>query len=255
MNNPKMILVKHTAEFAGRAADMFADTLRKKPDCLFGLATGTTPLPLYRELIARYRRGELDFSKARTANLDEYLGLAPNDVQSYSHFMNENLFDHINLKSENILLLNGMAKNAEAECRRYENTIHEWGGVDLQLLGIGHNGHIGFNEPSDAFILQTHLIKLAEDTRRANAKLFQALDEVPTEALTLGCGTIFAARKILLLATGQNKAEILERAFYGTVTPQVPASLLQLHPDVTIIADEQAGEAICKHLLIEDRAM
>jgi len=247
MNYPKIIIVKNIEEIGNLAAEIFADTMRKKPDCILGLATGTTPLPLYKELIARYKHGELDFSEVHTVNLDEYIGLAPVDVQSYCHFMKENLFDHINIKKENTLLLNGLAINAEKECQCYEKTIEELGGIDLQLLGIGHNGHIGFNEPSDKFIVQTHLAKLTEDTRQANTRLFNSEDEVPREALTMGCGMIFAAKKILLLATGKNKSEILERAFYGTVTPQVPASILQLHSDVTVIADEAAGERIRRH--------
>lgn len=249
MNKAKIILVKNAEEIGGRAADIFADTMRKKPNCILGLATGSTPLPLYRELIARYRRGEMDFSGVHTVNLDEYLGLAPEDSQSYSHFMKTNLFDFVNIKKENILLLNGLAENVEKECRHYENTIEEWGGIDLQLIGIGHNGHIGFNEPSKEFIVETHLIKLAQDTRKMNSRLFNSESEVPRAAMTMGCGNIFAAKKILLLATGRNKSEILERALFGTVTPRVPASILQLHPDVTVIADADTGEKLKRHML------
>lgn len=231
-------IVTENAQQAGKlAADLFEELIVRKPDCVIGLATGSTPLPLYRELIAR----KLDFSRVRTANLDEYKGLAPDHPQSYRRFMQENLFDRLNVLPENTIVPDGLAADPEAMCLAYERKIAEWGGIDLQLLGIGHDGHIGFNEPCDHFPTITHEVELTAMTREANKRFFASLDEVPTAAYTMGVGTVMRARKIVMVITGADKAEILHRAFFGAVTPEVPASVLQFHPDVTLICDRAAA--------------
>ena len=235
-----LIRVRSPEEMARAAADMFEDLIRAKPACVLGLATGSTPLPLYRELIAREQADKLDFSRVRSANLDEYKGLAPDHPQSYRRFMQENLFDHISIKPENTIVPDGLAADIPAMCEAYERQIEDWGGVDIQLLGIGHDGHIGFNEPCDHFPVRTHEVALTESTRRANARFFAGEDEVPTAAYTMGVGTVMAARRVLMIVTGADKADILHRAFCGPVTPWVPASILQFHPDVTLICDEAA---------------
>ncbi len=181
-----------------------------------GLATGSTPLPLYRELIAREQAGKLDFSRVRSANLDEYKGLAPDHPQSYRRFMQENLFDHISIKPENTIVPDGLADDIPSMCRAYERKIEDWGGVDIQLLGIGHDGHIGFNEPCDHFPVMTHEVKLTEMTREANKRFFSSIDEVPTAAVTMGVGTVMAARKIVMVITGADKADILYKVFFRT---------------------------------------
>ena len=240
------IQVAATPEAAGKlAADLFEKVLCAKPDCVLGLATGSTPLPLYRELIAREKSGAVSFAQARSVNLDEYKGLAPDHEQSYRYFMQENLFDHISIKPENTAVPDGLAADGEAMCAAYEKHIEDLGGIDLQLLGIGHNGHIGFNEPCDHFPLATHEVPLTESTRQANKRFFASIDEVPTASFTMGIGTVMSARKIVLIATGEGKAAIVKKAFFGPVTPEVPASILQLHPDVTLICDE-AAYSLCK---------
>lgn len=231
-----------TPDAAGKlAAGIFESAIREKPDCVIGLATGSTPLPLYRELAAREKAGQIDFSQVRSVNLDEYKGLAPNHPQSFRRFMQENLFDLISIKPENTLVPDGLAKDADAMCRAYEDAIAAWGGIDLQLLGIGHNGHIGFNEPCSYFPAFTHEVELAASTRNANKRFFASLEEVPAAAFTMGIGTVMAARSIVILVTGGDKAEIVKRAFEGPVTPEVPASILQFHQDVTLICDEAAA--------------
>ncbi len=232
----------NTPEEAGAvAADQIEAVMRAKPACVLGLATGSTPLPLYRELIAREKRGQLDFSRVRTANLDEYKGLTADHPQSYRRFMQENLFDHISIKPENTIVPDGTARDVDAMCEAYERQIEDWGGVDLQLLGIGHDGHIGFNEPCGYFPACTHETLLTDMTRNANKRFFASIDEVPGAALTMGIGTVMAARKILMVVTGADKAEILHRSFFGPVTPEVPASILQFHPDVTLVCDRAAA--------------
>lgn len=235
-----IIKVKTPEEMGKAAADEFEAVIHAKPACVIGLATGSTPLPLYRELIAREKAGLIDFSRVRSANLDEYKGLAPDHPQSYRRFMQENLFDHISIRPENTWVPDGMTTDVDAMCDGYERTIEELGGVDLQLLGLGHDGHIGFNEPCDHFPVRTHEVALTESTRRANARFFAGEDEVPTAAYTMGVGTVMAARRVLMIVTGADKADILHRAFCGPVTPWVPASILQFHPDVTLICDEAA---------------
>ena len=237
--------IASTPEIVGKlAADIFEAAIKEKPDCVIGLATGSTPLPLYRELIAREKAGKIDFSQVRSANLDEYKGLAPNHPQSYRQFMQENLFDHISIQPENTKVPDGLAKDVQAMCQAYEAQIEAWGGIDVQLLGIGHDGHIGFNEPEDHFPGITHEVELTEMTREANKRFFASIDEVPTAAFTMGIGTVMTAKKIVMVITGKDKAEIARAAFYGPVTPQLPASILQFHPDVTVIVDHDAAKLL-----------
>ena len=211
-----------------------------KNDSVLGLATGSTPVGMYQELIRRHEAGELDFSRVRSVNLDEYVGLERTHDQSYFYFMNDNLFKHVNIDPAQTFLPDGTNKDTEAECRRYHEVILGMGGVDMQLLGIGGNGHIGFNEPADAFAARTHCVKLAESTIQANARFFASEDDVPRYALSMGIGEIMAAKKILILASGKAKAEAVRGMVAGPVNPQMPASILQFHPDVTLVADAEA---------------
>ncbi len=244
MLHVRILRVKDPAEVGRLAADQFEALILAKPACLLGLATGSSPLPLYRELIQRERDGRIDFSRVRSANLDEYKGLSGDHPQSYRFFMNENLFNHISIKPENTIVPNGLAEDVETMCADYERKIEAWGGVDLQLLGLGHDGHIGFNEPDDHFPATTHEVELLEITREANKRFFDSIDEVPTAAYTMGIGTVMSARKVLMVVTGRDKAEILKESFFGPVTPKVPASILQFHPDVTVICDEAAASLL-----------
>ena len=244
MLHVNLIIAKDPAEAGRLAADIFQEIINAKPDCVLGLATGSTPLPLYRELIAREKAGLINFSQCRSANLDEYKGLSGDHPQSYRYFMNENLFNHISIDPANTMVPDGLCADAEAMCADYERAIEAMGGIDIQLLGIGHDGHIGFNEPCDYFPAATHEVELEEITRQANKRFFDSIDEVPTAAYTMGCGTVMAARKVLLLATGKDKAEIIRKSFFGPVTPMVPASILQFHGDVTVIVDEAAASLI-----------
>lgn len=240
MYHTRVIVAKNPAEAGKLAADVFEAEIQKKPACVLGLATGSTPLPLYRELIEREKAGKIDFTKVRSANLDEYKGLAPDHEQSYRKFMQDNLFNHISIKPENTIVPSGLADDVEAMCAEYEENIEKWGGVDLQLLGIGHDGHIGFNEPESYFPAMTHEVKLTEMTIEANKRFFDSVDDVPRSAITMGIGTIMAAKKIIMIVTGADKKEILKKTFWGPVDPQVPASILQFHPDVTLVCDEDA---------------
>ena len=227
-------------EMSEKAARIIAAQVIVKPECVLGLATGSSPVGTYQRLVERYKAGKLSFAGVTTVNLDEYKGLSGAHDQSYRYFMQENLFNHVNIKPENTIVPNGQTEDVEAMCQAYEKQIEEWGGVDLQLLGIGHDGHIGFNEPTDHFPAMTHEVELEEITRQANKRFFNSIDEVPTAAYTMGIGTVMAARKVVLVATGADKKEILYKTLCGPVTPQVPASILQFHPDVTIICDEAA---------------
>ena len=217
-----------------------------KPNCTLGLATGSTPLGIYDQLTEWYKKGDLDFSAVHSVNLDEYRGLPKENDQSYYYFMHKNLFDRVNIRSENTNVPNGMEPDAEKECRRYEKLIADLGGIDLQLLGLGHNGHIGFNEPGEAFEKETHCVDLQERTIEANKRFFESADEVPRQAYTMGIKTIMQAKKILVAVSGEDKAEIVKKAFFGPVTPTVPASILQMHNDVTVVADEAALSLCCK---------
>lgn len=223
-----------------KAANLILAQVTMKPDSVLGLATGSTPIGTYQQLIERFRAGDVDFSRVRTVNLDEYRGLTREDPQSYYYFMQEHLFSHINIAPDASFIPDGMNDDAQAVCDAYEETICGLGGVDLQLLGLGNNGHIGFNEPGEVFEKETHCVDLARSTIEANARFFASVDDVPTQAYTMGIQTIMNAKKILVIVNGAGKAEILKKAFYGPVTPEVPASILQMHPDVTVIADETA---------------
>ena len=231
---------KDYADMSRKAANIISAQVIMKPDCVLGLATGSTPIGLYQQLVAWYEKGDLDFSEVRTVNLDEYKGLSRENDQSYYYFMHHNLFDHVNLPAENSHLPNGMEQDSDKECRRYSELIRSMGGVDLQLLGIGHNGHIGFNEPGDAFDNDVHCVDLTQSTIEANKRFFASADDVPKQAYTMGIKTIMQAKKILIVASGEDKADIVRDAFFGPITPKVPASVLQLHNDVTLVADEAA---------------
>lgn len=222
------------------AANYIAAQVILKPRCVLGLATGSSPVGTYQELIRRYQSGELDFSRVTSINLDEYKGLSPENDQSYRYFMNTNLFDHINIDKARTYVPNGLEPDAQKACADYEAVIENCGGIDLQLLGLGNNGHIGFNEPDTVFPKETHCVDLTKSTIEANARFFQSMEEVPKQAYTMGIQSIMRARKILVIVSGAGKANIVKEAFTGPVTSQVPASILQLHPDVTLIADKDA---------------
>mgnify|MGYP000017595647 FL=1 len=236
----KLYAVRNEQELSWKAAGIISAQIILKPDSVLGLATGTTPLGTYKRLVEGYRKGDLDFSKVISVNLDEYGGLSGNHPQSYRFYMNENFFRHINIRRERTFLPDGTQTDTAGECARYDRLIHSLGGVDLQLLGIGNNGHIGFNEPGPCFVKDTHYVTLSQGTRRANARLFSSLSEVPDHAYTMGVGSIMESRRILLLASGRQKASALCEAFFRPICPGVPASILQLHANVTVIADEAA---------------
>jgi len=231
----KFITVENYEQLSKIGANLIFSQVTMKPDSVLGLATGSSPVGLYKELIKKYNDGEIDFSETISVNLDEYLGLTGDNDQSYRYFMNTNLFDHINIKKENTFVPCGIAEDIEKECKEYDERIKKLGGIDLQLLGIGLDGHIGFNEPSDCFDKGTHVVDLDESTIVANSRFFESIDDVPKKAITLGMEGIMQAKKVLLIASGESKKEIMEKAFFGSITPQVPASILQLHPDLTVI--------------------
>lgn len=243
----KIKTTKDYADMCRKAANIVSAQIILRPDSVLGLATGSTPLGVYRQLIDWYDKGDLDFSAVRSVNLDEYCGLSPEHPQSYHRYMRENFFEHINIRMENTHVPDGLAADTDAACAAYDALIASLGGIDLQLLGIGPTGHIGFNEPGDSFEKTTHPVALREETLRANARFFSSEAEVPRKAVTMGIKSIMQARKIVLMASGAGKAEILERALFGPVTPLVPASILQLHPDVTVVADAEALSAARAH--------
>ncbi|KYH37677.1 MAG: glucosamine-6-phosphate deaminase [Candidatus Bathyarchaeota archaeon B24] len=240
----KVLIVKNYEELSLETALRIAEAVRSKPDIVLGLATGGTPLGCYRELIRMHREEGLSFSKVTTFNLDEYVGLPPSHPQSYHYYMFHNLFDHVDVRRENVHIPDGMAEDLDEECRRYEEAIKEAGGIDLQLLGIGRNGHIGFNEPGSPFDSRTRVVKLSEQTRKDNARFFNSIDEVPTHAITMGIGTIMEARRIILIASGEAKAEAIAKAVKGPKTVDVPASALQDHPDCLFIIDKEAASLL-----------
>ena len=227
-------------DLSRKAANIISAQIIMKPNCVLGLATGSSPIGTYKQLVDWYKKGDLDFREVHTVNLDEYKGLGGDNKESYRFFMNSNLFDQVNIDKQNTNVPNGLATDAEAECDRYNKLIRQLGGIDLQLLGIGHNGHIGFNEPEEAFEKETHLVTLTESTIEANARLFDKQEEVPRYAFTMGIKSIMQSKKILIIASGEDKAQIMRDAFFGPVTPQIPASILQIHNDLTIVADEAA---------------
>lgn len=241
------------AAMSRRAANLIAAEVIRRPDCVLGLATGSTPIGTYENLIACNRAGDLSFREVRTVNLDEYKGLAPTHDQSYRYFMQTNLFDHIDILPENTNVPDGLAADAEAECARYDALVASLGYADLQLLGLGRNGHIGFNEPDDHFTKETHVVDLTDSTIDANARFFATRDDVPRQALTMGVGCIMAARRVLLIASGADKADALYNAVCGPISPDCPASILQLHGDVVVVGDEaalhrivEAGVSVCR---------
>lgn len=236
----KIYKAKDYKDMSRKAANIISAQVIMKPNCVLGLATGSTPIGTYDQLVEWYNKGDLDFSEVTTVNLDEYKGLPRTNDQSYYYFMHQHLFDRVNIDPERTNVPNGMEPDAEKECGRYEELIRSLGGVDLQLLGLGHNGHIGFNEPREAFEKETHCVELTESTIEANKRFFASADDVPKQAYTMGIKTIMQAKKILIVVNGENKADIVERAFFGPVTPEVPASILQLHNDVTLVGDEAA---------------
>lgn len=243
----KIIGCKNEKEVAERSAELIAKKIKEKPDITLALATGSSPLGMYKELVKKNKSGEISFKNVKTVNLDEYVGLAPENDQSYRYFMNANLFNHVDIDIKNTALPSGIALDPEKETKRYDKVIAEYGGIDLQVLGIGNNGHIGFNEPSDCFSKTTQHVKLTESTIEANSRFFKSRKEVPTHALTMGIGQIMAAEEIILIALGKGKASILQTALFGEVTPRVPASILQFFKGLVLVyADEDALSVIKK---------
>lgn len=236
----KILKGKDYLEMSRIAANIISAQVILKPNCVLGLATGSTPIGTYEQLVKWHKQGDLDFSQVTSVNLDEYRGLDESSDQSYRYFMNEHLFKHVNIDLARTNVPNGKEPDADKECQRYDALIDSLGGVDLQLLGLGNNGHIGFNEPCDVFVKETHCVDLTESTIQANSRFFNSIEEVPTQAYTMGIGNIMLAKKVLIVVNGEGKAEIVKKAFFGPITPQVPASVLQLHPDVTLVGDEAA---------------
>lgn len=236
----KIISAPDYQSMSRKAANIISAQVILFPNSVLGLATGSTPLGVYNQLIEWYKKGDLDFSGVNTVNLDEYCGLSGDHKQSYRYYMNHNFFNNINVKIENTNVPNGLAVDFDEEGRRYDQLITDLGNIDLQLLGIGHTGHIGFNEPADAFDKTTHRVKLNQQTIDANSRFFNNPDEVPNYAITMGIKSIMQAKKLLLVANGAEKADILEKALFGPVTPEIPASIIQLHPNLTVVADTAA---------------
>ena len=236
----RIIKAKDYDDMSRKAAAIMASVITLKPDCTLGLATGSSPVGLYQNLIAAYERGELDFSKVSSINLDEYKGLSGDNDQSYRYFMNHNLFDHVNIDKNNTHVPNGLEPDSEKACADYNAIIHASKGIDIQLLGIGRNGHIGFNEPSVHFTAETHCVDLTESTIDANKRFFEKEEDVPRQAYTMGIKTIMEAKMVLMVACGADKADAIKGMVEGPVTPQVQASILQFHPNVVLVADEAA---------------
>ena len=235
-----IIICNDYNEVSERATQIISDGIKSNKNIKLGLATGSTPIGVYNNLAKLYKDGELDFSSVSTYNLDEYYPIKKNDEQSYAYFMNEKLFSHINIAPENIHIPNGEAKDPEKECIEYEKALEAIGGVDIQILGLGVNGHIGFNEPDCELLSKTHVTKLTESTINANSRFFESIDDVPKAAITMGIGSILSAKSILLLVTGENKHNALTATLKGTFSTDVPASILSLHKNVTVICDKEA---------------
>ena len=238
----KIIVCENYAEISARAAELIADLVKAKPDCVLGLATGSTPVGMYKELIAKNTAGEISFKDVITYNLDEYYPIEPTHEQSYRYFMNVNLFDHIDIDKAKTFVPNGLTENPEEEGAAYDAAIEAAGGVDLQVLGIGQNGHIAFNEPDDALIAGTHITSLTDDTIEANSRFFASKEDVPTRAFTMGIGSIMKAKKIILLANGANKHAAIAQMLDDKITTQCPATILKAHPDVYLFCDKAAYE-------------
>lgn len=237
----RILIVDDYEKMSIEAAKIVAGQIYLKPNSVLGLATGSTPLRMYENLVAVHQTIGLDFSQVTTFNLDEYIGLSADNPQSYHYFMHENFFKHINIRPENIFIPNGMAEDIISESKNYDRLIESKGGIDLQILGIGQNAHIGFNEPNIKFEATTHKVKLDDETISANSRFFKTVDEVPKFAISMGIKNIMLARRVVLLANGKNKAAAIYKAICGSVTPEAPASILQLHQDVTIILDKDAA--------------
>ena len=231
---------KNYDEMSRKAANIISAQIITKPNCVLGLATGSTPIGTYKQLVEWYEKGDLDFSEVTSVNLDEYRGLSGDNDQSYRYFMNTNLFNHVNIDKSRTYVPNGLEADSRKACEEYDQIIEQVGGVDLQLLGLGHNGHIGFNEPADCFAKGTNCVDLTERTIEANKRFFEKESYVPRQAYTMGTHTIMSARKVLMVVSGKDKAEIVKKAFFGPVTPHVPASILQMHPNFVLVADEDA---------------
>ena len=241
----KIIRATDYYDMSRKAANIISAQVIMKPNCVLGLATGGTPVGTYKQLVEWYNKGDLDFSEVTTVNLDEYRGLPREHPESYWSFMHKNLFDLVNIRPEAIHLPDGTNMDSAAECAHYDEIIRQLGGVDLQLLGIGHDGHIGFNEPGAAFELGTHCVSLTEETIEANKRFLDGdVNQVPKQAYTMGIKTIMQARKVLMVANGAGKADIVKKAFFGPVTPEVPASILQMHPDFTLVLDAEAASRL-----------
>ncbi|WP_300257561.1 glucosamine-6-phosphate deaminase [Clostridium sp.] len=240
----RLIVTKNYEEMSKVSAKEMAEDIKRNPEIVLGLATGGTPVGMYKELIRMYNEGELDFSKVKSINLDEYVGLSGDHNQSYRYFMNTNLFNHINIDKNNTFVPNGLAENIGEECRVYDERIQNMGGIDLQLLGLGANGHIGFNEPGEELSVGTHLTDLKESTIEANARFFDSIDYVPRKAITMGLGGIMKAKKIMVIASGEGKAEVVEAIMSGKITTEIPATMLQMHRDVVLIVDEDAAKLL-----------
>lgn len=240
----KIIKVENYEEMSRKAADIISSEMILNESTVLGLATGSTPIGMYKELIKDFKEGKIDFEKAKSFNLDEYVGLEKNDTNSYRYYMEENLFSHINIPKENTNIPDGTAENLESECKEYEERIAADGGIDIQVLGIGRNGHIGFNEPNGEFQCETHIVDLDEKTINDNARFFDSIEKVPRKAVSMGIKTIMKSRKILLLASGEEKAEAIYKTVNDQIDPSIPASILKLHSNVTIIVDEGAGKLI-----------
>ncbi|MGN0364122.1 MAG: glucosamine-6-phosphate deaminase [Bilifractor sp.] len=236
----KIIQAKDYDDMSRKAANIISAQVILKPDSVLGLATGGTPIGTYEQLIKWYQKGDVDFFDVTTVNLDEYRGLSREHQQSYWYFMHEHFFDHVNISEAHIHIPDGMNDNVEAVCSEYEKVIRKVGGIDLQLLGIGIDGHIGFNEPGSAFELETHCVDLTDETIQSNQRFFQSREDVPRQAYTMGIKSIMQAKRVLMVVNGMEKARIVKKAFCGPVTPAVPASILQIHPDFILVGDEGA---------------
>ncbi len=240
----EILIKKDYEKISKKAANLIKKQINKNPRTVLGLPTGSTPFKMYQELIRMHQKGEIDFSNVVTFNLDEYYGLPADHPQSYHKYMWENFFKDINIKKENINILDGMTDDVKKECQKYEDKINKVGGIDLQILGIGSNGHIGFNEPGESLKRETHLVNLTEETRKANSRFFESIEAVPKKALTMGISTILKSDRIILMAAGEQKASVIKETIYGEINTQTPATLLQTHPEVTLIVDKKGAKYI-----------
>ncbi|MFI3115914.1 MAG: glucosamine-6-phosphate deaminase [Clostridia bacterium] len=242
----KIILAKNYEDLSKKSAEIIVSQVKEKENSVLGLATGSTPIGMYKEIVKMHKNGQVSFGKVSTVNLDEYRGVDKENNQSYYYYMKEQIFKFIDINTKNTYIPNGMNENSDQECENYEKIIENLGGIDLQILGIGHNGHIGFNEPAEEFSEKTYCVELDERTIQANARFFDSIEDVPKEAYTMGIGTIMSSKKILLLVSGQSKADILYETVLGKTTPKIPSTILHEHENVTIIADEDALSKILK---------